>query len=155
MRAINRLPALLVMSALACWAAGVATAAEKELSAAECFTTAMQAGDADAVGACYAEDAIMWFPGGPLATGRAAIRDGFSGYLSGVSIKSAELTPMGEETVGDTKVSWGTYVLREVDKKTGVETELHGRYTDLSKQIDGRWVYTVDHASDDPSASAQ
>ena len=28
-----------------------------------------------------------------------------------------------------------------------------GRYTDVQKKIDGRWLYTVDHPSDDPPPS--
>ena len=36
-------------------------------SAADCWYPAFKAGDADAVAACYVEDGVMVFPGGPLA----------------------------------------------------------------------------------------
>ncbi|MGV8943313.1 YybH family protein [Thermomonas sp.] len=80
---------------------GAATAAEAPISAAECFVPAFKAANADAVAACYAEDAILWFPGGPMAKGRAAIRDGFAGYFAHAVVKQATLSPIGEERMGD------------------------------------------------------
>lgn len=123
------------------------------MSAAECFAPAFKAGDADAVAACYADDAVMWFPGGPMARGRADIRDGFAGYFAGSTIKDMQLTLMGQEMVGDTRATWGTFVATSVDNKTGVETRETGRFNDLARKIDGRWLYVVDHASDDPEAT--
>ena len=153
MHALNRIGATILFSSLAWWGGGMALAAETGPSAADCFIPAFKAGNADAVAACYAEDAIMWFPGGPIAKGRAAIRDGFAGYLSGVTVKDVELRPMGHEVMGDAKVSWGTYLFRVVDKATGTESVTRGRFTDVSKKIDGRWLYLVDHPSDDPPAA--
>lgn len=150
MHALNRIGATTLLAGLAWWGGGIAAAAEMEPSAADCFTSAFKAGDADAVAACYAEDAIMWFPDGPLAKGRAAIREGFAGYLAGMTVKDVELTAMGQEALGDAKVSWGTYSMRMVDKSTGAESLEQGRYTDVSKKIDGRWLYIVDHPSVGP-----
>jgi hypothetical protein len=42
-----------------------------------------------------------------------------------------------------------------VDKATGAESVERGRYTDVQKKIDGRWLYIVDHPSDDPAAPAE
>lgn len=153
MHALNRIGAILLFSGLAGLGGGMAAAAEKVPSATECFTAALKAGNADAVGACYAEDAVMWFPGGPIAKGRAAIRDGFAGYLSGVTVKDVVLSPIGHEDMGQAKVSWGTYAIRVVDKATGAESLQNGRYTDVQKLIHGRWLYIVDHPSDDPPAA--
>ena len=136
--------------------AGAAMAADEGPSAGECFTTAFKAGDAEAVAACYAEDGIIWFPGGPMAQGRPAIRDGFAHFFSEVSgktIKDVVLTELGHVMgEGDTRTAWGTYEIRMVDKATGAEVVQRGRYTDVSKRIDGRWLYLVDHPSDDPAA---
>ena len=136
-------------------AAGGATAAGPETYAGDCFVAGFKSGSADAVAACYAEDAIIWFPGGSMAKGRAAIRDGFAHFFSGVTVKDVEMTNMGHEAVGDTKVSWGTYAIRTVDKATQVETVERGRFTDVQKKINGRWLYTVDHPSDDPAPAAK
>jgi uncharacterized protein (TIGR02246 family) len=143
---------LLCGSALA---GGLATAAKPEASAGDCFTAGFKAGNADAVAACYAEDAVIWFPGGTMAKGRTAIRDGFAHFFSGVTVKGVEMTAMGHESLDDAKVSWGTYAIRTVDKATQVETLTRGRFTDVQKKIDGRWLYTVDHPSDDPLPAAK
>ena len=153
MHARNRFGAALLTCGLAL-ATGVAVAAEPQ-SAGDCFLAGFQASNADAVSACYAEDAVMWFPGGPMANGRAAIRDGFAGYFAGATVKSATLSQLGEETMGNTRVTWGTYVVNLVDKKTQAESVERGRYTDVQKKIDGRWLYIVDHPSDDPAPAAR
>ena len=149
----NRPYAVMVACGLAL-AAGVAVAAEP-MSAGNCFLAGIKANDADAVAMCYAEDAVMWFPGGPMAKGRAAIKDGYAGFLAGVTIKDATLSPIGGEAVGDAHVAWGTYAITFVDKKTGVQTVERGRYTDVQKKIGGRWQYIVDHPSDDPAPAAR
>ena len=140
-----------VVCGLALWA-GSAIAFDKELSAEDCFKAAFESNNADAVAACYAQDAIIWFPGGSKAEGRAAIRDGFAHFLGGFTVKSVQMTPIGHQSVDDLHVGWGTYAIRAVDKASGAEFTQNGRYTDLQKKIDGRWLYVVDHPSDDPPA---
>ncbi|HVI59861.1 MAG TPA: nuclear transport factor 2 family protein [Luteimonas sp.] len=135
--------------------AGAAAAAEAEMSAGDCFVAAMKASDADAVSMCYAPDAIIWFPGGPMAKGREAIRDGFAGFLANATVRDARLDPIGGEAVGDARVAWGTYAITLEDKATHAVTVERGRYTDVQKKIDGRWQYIVDHPSDEPPAPAQ
>lgn len=154
MHARIRFGATMLLSGVAL-AAAAAVAAETTASASDCFIAGFEAGDADAVAACYAEDAVMWFPGGPMAKGRAAIRDGFAGYLANTTVKDVELTVIGEEAMGDTKVSWGTYAFNMVDKATRVESVERGRFIDVQKKIDGRWLYTVDHPSDEPAPAAE
>jgi len=124
-------------------------------SAGECFSTAFKAGDADAVAACYAEDGIIWFPGGPMAKGRPAIRDGFAHFFTEMKIKDVVLTEIGHVMgKGDTRTAWGTYEIRGIDNPSGAEVVQRGRYTDVSKLVDGRWLYLVDHPSDDPPPPA-
>ena len=154
MTAPNRFGAKVLLCAAAL-VAGTAMAADEPTSAGDCFVAGFKAGNADAVAACYAEDAIIWFPGGSMARGRTAIRDGFAHYFSGVTVKDATLSQIGQEAVGDTKVAWGTYAMTVVDKATQVESVQRGRYTDVQKKIDGRWLYTVDHPSDDPAPAAE
>jgi uncharacterized protein (TIGR02246 family) len=135
--------------------AALSTAASAaDATAGDCWTKAFVAGDADAVALCYAPDAVMWLPGGPMASGRDAIREGYKGFFGGNTIKSAVLTPMGGSTAGDTAVAWGTYTIVMVSKDSGAEVTEVGRYTDVQKKIDGRWQYIVDHASDDPAPVA-
>ena len=146
--------AFLLLCGAALGSAG-AFAGEREAYAGDCFIAGFESGDADAVAACYAEDAIIWFPGGSMAKGRAAIRDGFAHYLATVTVKDVEMTDLGHESAGDTRIAWGTYVIRTIDKATQAEVVQRGRYTDVQKKIDGRWLYTVDHPSDDPPPAAR
>ena len=80
MRASNRIRALLLCLGTLWWSG--ASAADPAGSAADCFAAGFEANNADAVAACYAEDAIIWFPGGTMAKGRTAIRDGFAQFLA-------------------------------------------------------------------------
>ena len=145
-----------VGSALICGlalCAGAALAAGKDMSAGECFKAGFEANDAAATAACYAEDAIIWFPGGSKAEGRAAIQAGFAHFMGGFTVTSVQMTEIGHEGIDDVRVAWGTYAIRAIDKATGVESTDNGRFTDVQKKIGGRWLYVVDHPSSDPPAA--
>lgn len=148
MRAMNRFAMAAVM------ALASSTSFASEQSASDCWLKAFLATDANAVAECYATDAVMWIPGGPMLQGRDAIREGYTGFLSTVTIKSAELTLISSRQVGDDTVNWGTFKIVMVNKADGKEVTEVGRFTDVTRKIDGRWLYVVDHASDDPPAAA-
>jgi uncharacterized protein (TIGR02246 family) len=118
-----------------------------------CWQPAFEAGDADAVAQCYASDAVAWLPGMPMMQGRDAIRAGYADFFAASTIKSVKLTELGRISHGKEASSWGTFTVVAVAKKDGMETTEVGRYTDVSRRIDGRWQYLVDHASDDPAAA--
>lgn len=140
-----------VLYSMVLWT-GAAMAADEGPSAAECFTRAFKAADADALAQCYTEDGIIWFPMGPMAQGREAIRDGFAHFFSTMTIKDMAMTEIGHVMgEGDTRTAWGTYEIRMVDKASGAEVVQRGRYTDVTKQVDGHWLYLVDHPSNDPT----
>lgn len=151
MRTIKTIAAALLL-ATACAPAFAQEAAE--VSAQDCFLAGFRANDAAAVTACYAPDAVLWIPGAPMAKGSQAIHDLLAGWFAAVSVKSMAITPMGGSQAGDEANSWGTFTLVTVEKATGKETTQAGRYVDVSRRIDGKWVYVVDHASDDPPAPA-
>lgn len=125
------------------------------MSAGDCWTKAMKAGDVDAVAACYLPDAVMWFPGGGMVKGRAAIRKGYADYFAAYTIKDASLDDMGHVDAGDAITSWGTFKIVMVSKADGTAVTEHGRFTDVSRKVDGQWMYAVDHASDDPTPAAR
>jgi len=139
---------LLASAALLAGLSNVALASDE--SAAACWQKAIVANHAPAVAQCYAVDAIMWFPGGPMATGREAIAAAYAGFLGANTIKSAVISEIGNRTVGDDRVAWGTYTIVMVVSESGATVTQTGRYTDVSRRIDGRWQYVVDHPSDDP-----
>lgn len=122
-------------------------------SAQECWQPAFEAGDADAVAQCYAEDAVLWLPGTPKMQGRDAIREGYADFFSHYRVQSVELRREGEEEMGDASASWGSYTMVIVSSDNDQEITQSGRYTDVSRLEAGQWVYVVDHASDDPPAA--
>ena len=140
---------LLAAAALLAGLSNVAHASDA--SASECWSKAFTANDAAALSQCYAADAIMWFPGGSRADGREAIGAGYGHFLSENTVKRAETKEIGSRTIGDDRVAWGTYTVVSVLKATGEETTTAGRFVDVSRRIDGRWQYVVDHPSDDPA----
>jgi uncharacterized protein (TIGR02246 family) len=152
-RKTNRFVMTCVMSCLLGVPASPSLAQTPDSSQA-CWQPAFEAGDADAVAQCYAPDAVLWLPGAPEAKGRDAIRAAYAGFFAGSTIKSATLTELGKITHGDEAASWGTFKVVLVSSKDGKETTEAGRYTDVSRRVDGRWQYLVDHASDEPATPA-
>lgn len=117
------------------------------------WVKAMKAGDVAAVVACYADDAVAWIPGAPLMKGAKEIRAGFQGYFAAYTVQDASVTEMGSESIGDKSVGWGSFKITTVPKAGGPPLTEVGRYTEVAKRVGGKWVYIVDHASDDPAPS--
>jgi ketosteroid isomerase-like protein len=140
---------VLFMSANSVFAAGSGVSA-----ADAAWIKAMKAGDVAAVTGCYASDALVWVTGATLAKGTKEIRAGYEGYFAAYTVKDAVVTEMGSETVGNKSVGWGSYNLTLLPKAGGAAVNETGRYTEVAKRVGGKWVYTVDHASDDPAPSA-
>jgi uncharacterized protein (TIGR02246 family) len=128
-------------------------ASAKEDSAQACWKPAFEAGDADAVANCYAPDAVLWLPGSKMMQGRDAIRAGYVDFFSAYTIKNVTLTELGKRRMGNDTATWGSFSMVLVSKADGKESPSVGRYTDVSQKIDGRWLYVLDHASDDPPAA--
>jgi uncharacterized protein (TIGR02246 family) len=142
---------LLVVAGVLSLAAQASDSLMHGISAGECWTKGMNAGDVDAVAACYVPDAVMWFPGGGMVKGREAIRKGYADYFGAYTIKDAQLEDMGHVDAGDAKTTWGTFKIVMVSKVDGKAVTERGRFTDVSRKIHGHWMYAVDHASDDPA----
>lgn len=150
MRIIPRLAA----ASLLCLIATPTLAAHHGGSVQDCWKPAFQAADAEAVAACYAEDAVLWLPGAPKMQGRDAIRAGYAEFFKNFSIKSVSLDEAGKVAADDHVTAWGSYSMVVVSRADGKEMAQVGRYTDVSRKVDGHWVYVMDHASDDPPALA-
>jgi ketosteroid isomerase-like protein len=138
--------ALLLTLAVPCFAAGSGVSM---VDAA--WTKAIQAGDVPALVKCYAADAVLWVPGGPMAKGSKEIKAAYEGYLAAYTVKDAVIKEIGSKTVGANSVAWGTYTMTTVAKAGGSPVTETGRYTEVAKRVGKKWVYTVDHASDDPA----
>ncbi|MEO8747107.1 MAG: nuclear transport factor 2 family protein [Rhodanobacter sp.] len=113
---------------------------------------AMKSGDVAAVVNCYDKNAISWLTGAPIAKGSVETRAAYKRFLAAYSVKGVSITEAGSETVGNKSVAWGTYRFTTALKAGGAPVTSTGRYTEIAKRVGGKWVYIVDHASDDPTS---
>lgn len=115
------------------------------------WVKAMKSGDVAAAVRCYANDAVVWVTGARLAKGTKEIRAAYEGYFSAYTVNDVSVSEIGSETIGNKSVAWGTYQLTVTSKVGGTPSTVTGRYTEIAKRAGKGWVYTVDHASDDPA----
>jgi len=113
---------------------------------------AMKAGDVDALVACYAPDAVVWFPGHREAKGHEAIRAVYQSLLADNNVTDVKMTNTHYDTVGDKSVGWGSFSITLTPKSGAAPSTMTGRFTEFCEKRDGRWVYVVDHASEEPPA---
>ncbi len=139
---------------LAALLVGPATLAAAGPTGAEAVDTAwmkaMMAGDVNAVMACYANDAVLWFPGAAEARGEKAIRDLYAGLLSANTVTDVSFKNAHYDTVQNLSAGWANFSMTVQPKAGGAATSMHGRYIDVARKIDGKWKYVADHASADP-----
>ena len=114
------------------------------------WVKAMKAGDVDAVSALYAADAVLWFPGAHEARGAKAIQDAYAGFLGTYTVTDVSLTDTQYETMQNTGIAWGHFIMTLQPKAGGAPTIMGGRFSCVAKKADGKWRYVVDHASAEP-----
>lgn len=113
------------------------------------------AGDADAVAALYAEDAVVAAPGLQVARGRAAIReliaaDIAASVAAGLAFKGGSSPEFGLS--GD--LGWESNTLTVVDK-SGATVDT-GKYLTVYARRDGKWMIVRDiWNSDTPAPAAE
>ena len=126
-------------------------------ASAPAWAAAYNAGDADAITALYAEDAVLQPPGAPSATGSAAIREFIASDI--VATKAAGLTMNIPEAgavdvSGDLAYEAGTYTVTDASGAT-VDA---GKYLGVFQKKDGKWLYVRDTWNSDnapaPAAAA-
>ena len=130
--------------------APIAKAADGPDQIGEQFAKAFNANDIEGITALYAEDAVMYPPDVPVAQGKAAIREGYAGLLNNNKVSNFEIFDAHHETMGNTAVAWGRWKMTITPKAGGQPQQVSGRFTDIAKQVKGKWLYVADHASFDP-----
>lgn len=141
----------LVLAGLIAGAASLSAAEPTGTEALDAaWTKAMKAGDVNAVMACYANDAVLWFPGSAEARGEKAIRDEYTGFFGANTVTDITITNAHHETHQNLSVGWANFSMTMQPKAGGAPATMHGRYTEVAKKIDGKWKYVADQASADP-----
>lgn len=103
---------------------------------AEAWAAAWNAGDAAAISALYAEDAVVMAPGAEPAQGRAAIQTAMRGALEAAGGSKMKITPL-EVMEGD---GWAVEVGSFVETAANGSHRDHGRYTAVWKNVSGKWM---------------
>lgn len=124
-----------------------AAGASKDEAAIHAITRAWEkaynAGDAKAVSALYAEQAVLLPPGASAAKGKAAIeayfvKDTAESAKAGVTFSIAANSDVG--TSGDLAWESGTYAVKA---KSGASVEV-GKYLTVYKKSGGKWLIIRD-----------
>jgi ketosteroid isomerase-like protein len=138
---------LAVISLLVLSVVGHAAAQKGPSACGEAWVKAAKANDLDGIVALYAPDAVLYPPDAKVAIGTDAIRQNYAGLLNNFTIQDVTFTDTWHEDKGDTSLEWGFFSLTLVPKAGGDTVHFEGRFTDISKKINGKWLYVVDHAS--------
>jgi len=141
----------LVLSVLGLASVALAADGPEALDAA--WVKAMKAGDANGASALYAANAVLWFPGAHEARGAKAIHDAYASLLGTYTVTDVSLTDTEYETMGNTGIAWGHFIMTLQPKAGGAPTIMGGRFSSVAKKVDGQWRYVVDHASAEPPAA--
>jgi uncharacterized protein (TIGR02246 family) len=112
----------------------------------QAFLDAVRAGDAAAVAALYAEDAVSYPMGVSDVHGPDGVREDWESFFEAFTVNDIILDGHSE-VLGDTALAWGLWKMIYSPKEGGEAEIMDGRFTDIAKKIDGRWRYVVDHAS--------
>ena len=103
---------------------------------------AYNGGDAKAVAALYAEDAILLPPGAPAVKGRAAILEFFTKDIAGSKAAGAVFVLNPKTDVGVSgNMGWESGTYTATVKGAIVET---GKFLSVSRKKDGKWLYIRD-----------
>ena len=132
--------------ALAGSMAGLAHAASGDEVAIRAQTTswekAYNGGDAKAVAALYAEDALLLPPGAPGVSGRTAILAFLTKDIAGSKSAGAVFVINPKTDVGVSgNMGWESGTYKVTVKGAVVET---GKFLSVSRKKDGKWLYIRD-----------
>jgi ketosteroid isomerase-like protein len=125
-----------------------AHAAEQGMNATgTAFVKAFQANDLDSIMALYADTAEMFPPDSMEAKGKEEIRKSYAGLLERFTIQNFQVLEAQHETNGNLSFGWGRFAMDMLPKGGGEKVHMEGRFSDVSKKINGKWMYVLDHAS--------
>ena len=108
---------------------------------------ALRANDVDGLAACYTANATNFAVDSMIGNGPDAVRESWAGFFAGFTVLGATLSNQHMESSGDLAAAWGLFHLTVEPAEGGDPVEMHGRYMDVARNIDGSWLYVADHAS--------
>ena len=70
------------------------------------------------------------------------------------SVTDVTLSNSVYETWQNISTGWGNFTMTLQPRAGGAPVVMKGRYTEVAKQIKGKWLYVADQASADPAPPA-
>lgn len=125
----------------------VANAFDSPEALQEGFMAALRSENADAIADCYAPDADNFTLNSMKGVGPDSARESWGGFFEQFDVVSAELSEQAMVRSGDLAAAWGLFTVIARPAEGGELVTLVGRYMDVARPIDGRWLYIADHAS--------
>lgn len=161
LRSVVSVSMLICLACVGCTRQGLnvdeAIAANKELD--HTIIEAFKAKDIDAIMNCWWKSAdAAFYPADNIEgqKGWDAIRASVRLAVEGMEkVVSVELTEPRYSVLGDAVMGTGVLTMHIVPKGSPKEITLATRYTDLRKQIAGKWVYVYGHESMNPMLGSE
>lgn len=111
------------------------------------WINAVKAGDIDTLTSLYAEDAVSYPPDAMVVKGREEIGKSWAQLFGMFDVVDIEAFDAHHVTCGDMSAAWGQFRFTLVPKGGGDQIVMEGRFADAAKKVNGKWLYTMDHAS--------
>jgi hypothetical protein len=96
----------------------------------------------------------MWLPNMPEARGGKAIRDAYGALFKDYTVTDVTLANGVSETWQNVSAGWGNFTMTLQPRAGGAPIVMKGRYTEVARQVNGKWLYVADQASADPAPPA-
>jgi uncharacterized protein (TIGR02246 family) len=133
-----------------------AAGADAVKAVADSYVKATLAGDAKAIVALYAEDAVEMPPNQPMIKGRAAIQAYYEKEMgSGMKVNSFTVTHLDTQAVGDRGYDVGTYRQSVTPPGASAPVSDSGKYTVIVKRSGAGWqvAYAIYNSDQPPPKS--
>jgi uncharacterized protein (TIGR02246 family) len=128
------------VAALGGQGAGKGSQSEAIRAVADAYVKASLAGDAKAIAALYADDAVEMPPNEPMVKGRTAIEQFYQKLFgSGTKMATFSITHLESTAVGDSGYDVGTYQQSVAPKGATAPVKDSGKYTVILKRSAGAW----------------
>lgn len=133
--------------ALICLLAMPAYANESPEALQDAFTTALQNNDSAGLAACYAEDAVNFPVDEMVGIGPDSVKESWDHFFTAYKVLGLDLSDGHMVTHGDFAAAWGLWTMMVEPVEGGEAFQMAGRYMDVARNFDGKWLYVADHAS--------
>ena len=108
------------------------------------WESAALAGDAAALAALYAEDAVLQPPNAPKAVGRAAIQASLAEMFAATPFTAIDIVTDVSEVSESGDIAWAHGSYTSTNTVNGAPYEDTGKWLSVYENYDGQWLHVAD-----------